>query len=115
VVQQQLDHFEIRVVRRANERGGASRMDRAAHVRRLEEQLHVRVGAPLEQQLDDRQAGVLVRRVDGVPATVDPVAQLHRRIERRLSEDVPLADVGASVDQLPGQVPVGVHDRHEQR
>ena len=56
-----------------------------------------------------------VRRVDGVAATVDAVALIDRGVERRFTEDVPLVDVGAGLDQLPRQVPVGVHDRHEQR
>ena len=103
------------VVGRADQRRGAARIGRAAHVRRLEEQLHVRIGAALEEQLDDRQAVGLVRRIDRRASAVDPAAQVDRREQRRFSEDVPLIDVGAGQDQLLREVPVGIHDRHEQR
>src|SRR5207248_629024 len=65
VSQQDLHDLEIAVERRTNERRGASREHRAAHVRRLEEQLYVRIGAALEQQVDDRETPGGVQRIDG--------------------------------------------------
>ena len=58
---------------------------------------------------------VLFDGIDGCASAVDPIAQVDRREQRRFSEDVPLIDIGAGDDQLLRQVPVGVHDRHEQR
>ena len=115
VLEQHLHDLEIVVVRGPNQRSRAASVRGAAHVRRPEEQLHVRVRAAFEQQADDLEAGRLVRRIDRRTPSVGSRARPHRAEQRGHTVDVPLIDVGAGFDELLRKVPVRVHDRDVQR
>ena len=115
VRKQDLHDFEVTIERSSDEGRRTARIDQATHVCRLEEQLHVRIGAVLEQQVDDRQTLRCVNGIDRCASAVNPVTEVHRGEQRRFSEDVPLVDIGACGNQLLRQIPVGVHDRQKQR
>ncbi len=78
-------------------------------------QLHVRVRALLEQQLDDLEARGLIGRKPIGSAAVRQRVQVHRRVQRRAAPPVPLVDVRSLLDQVLRDVEVEVVDREEQR
>ncbi len=117
VLEQQLHDLLVVVRGRADQRRRAARQRRraAAHIRGLEEELHVRIRVVLEQETHDVDALRLVRRVDRRVAAVDSLPLADRAEQRRLAEDVPLIDVGARLDEALREIPVRIHDRDLQR
>ncbi len=125
MLQEQVDERRIAGPRGAQQGRGPLREDRVTAailrdiaVRRAALELKIGVRTAFAQEPADVERGERIRAREHGHRAVPfdrQRADVGRHIQRRSPEEVPLVDVGASVDQVCGELEMQIEERHVER